>query len=51
MNTKLKLERKIRNLEKELMSLKHQLNDEIKGPQTVYVPEEFEDLFASIEKK
>ena len=51
MNTKLKLERKIRNLEKELMSLKHQLNDEITGTQTVYVPDEFEELFASIEKK
>lgn len=51
MNTKLKLERKIRNLEKELMSLKHQLNDEITGTQTVYVPDQFEELFASIEKK
>lgn len=51
MNTKLKLERKIRNLEKELLSLKYQLNDEIKGTQTVYVPDEFEDLFASIEGK
>ncbi|MCH2232052.1 MAG: hypothetical protein MK105_17075 [Crocinitomicaceae bacterium] len=51
MNTKLKLEQKIRNLEKELISLKHQLSDQGSGTQTVSVPEDLEELFSEVESK
>lgn len=51
MKMKEDLEARIRSLESELSVLKHQLIEQSSGTRTVHVPEEVEEVFASIEKK